>query len=269
MSWSNLPAPEAAQAGQISPEVSWSTLDGVFVLLCAFIIYVVGSVIVDIISFPIEGKHIGFWVIPTSYIFLTIGTFGMSAWWLVGRRHATWGSLGFRLPAASSVPAAIGRIVLVAFVAYICVTIGSAIIVGLFDLTTFHIKSNVKELLPPGQSRIDLAQYLTLVLVGAILAPITEETLFRGVLYQGLRRDVTRVVGFIPAIGVSALVTGLLFGGFHLIGGSSEVYTLPVLVYLGIVLALSFQVADSLGGSVLVHASVNFISITALFAQAH
>ncbi|HEV3310238.1 MAG TPA: CPBP family intramembrane glutamic endopeptidase, partial [Chloroflexota bacterium] len=116
-----------------------------------------------------------------------------------------------------------------------------------------------------GQSTINLAQYLTLVVVAAILAPVTEETLFRGVLYQGMRKSARRYLGVTGAIALAVFVDGLLFGGFHLIGGASEINTLPILAFLGIALAVVFQLGRSLGGSMLVHATVNFISVTALF----
>ena len=251
------------------PQVRWSTLDGVVVLIGAFVIYIVGSIAVEIVDRGIEGKHFGFWVIPVSYVFLTLGVFAMAQWWLIGRRRTSWHDIGFRLPPAKSLPGSIGRIVLIAFCAFILVQVGASIITGIFALTGFHIKSNVKELLPQGQSSIDLAQYLVLVVVGAILAPITEETLFRGVLYQGMRRDASRIAGSIGGITIAAIVSGSLFGVFHLIGGSGELHTLPVLIYLGILLAVTFQMARSLGGSMLVHAAVNFASITYLFSQAH
>ncbi len=192
----------------------------------------------------------------------------MSMWWLVGRRHASWRTIRFRLPTSSSWLASVGRVVGIAGAAFLCVLIGEQIIVAIFDQTSFHIKSNVKELLPSGQSTIDLAQYLVLVGVGAVLAPITEETLFRGVLFQGMRRDASGALGSAGGLIVAAVVSGLLLH-VHLIGGSSELYTLPLLAYLGIVLAFAFYYSDSLGGSMLVHAAVNFISITFLFAHAH
>ena len=267
--WTEAP-PASIVVETTSPDATtWSTLDSLFVLLGAFLIYIVGSVIVGVIDFGIEGRHIGFWLIPASYLFLTGGTYFMATWWLIGRRQATWRSIGFRLPQRRSWLAGVGKILLVAFVAFICIEIGSDIIVGLFNMTSFHIKSNVKELLPPGQSTIDLGQYLVLVAIGAVVAPITEETLFRGVVYQGMRRDGSRPLGSIVGIIVAAVASGFLFGAFHLIGGSQELYTLPLLAFLGVVLAFAFQYADSLAASIIVHAVVNFSSITYLFAHTH
>jgi membrane protease YdiL (CAAX protease family) len=265
-----LPASGATPAESIEPKVSWSTVDAIVVLVGAFVVYVVGSVVIAAVAYAAQGGVVGFWVIPVSYLFLSGGVVFMVAWWLMGRRKATWREIGFRMP-YPSIGASIARIALVAIAAFILVQVGATVISGIFDLTGFHIKSNVKELLPRGQTHIDLAQYLTLVAVGAILAPITEEVLFRGVLYQAMRRDMARLTGSgsIASIAVAAVVSGFLFGGFHLIGGSGELHTLPVLVYLGILLAITFQVARSLGGSILVHAAVNFASISYLFAQAH
>lgn len=244
--------------------VSWSTFDGLVVLVGAFVIYIVGAIVLGGVDYAINGKHTAFWVGPASYLFLSIGTLLMVSLWLIGRRGASWGSIGFRAYNW-------GRI----FGAYagslIAVFVGESVIVAIVDNlhTGFHIKGNAKELLPTGQSHIDVAQYVTLVLLAAVLAPVTEEILFRGVLFQAIRRDLTGLFGSVAGIGLAALFSGLLFGGFHLLGGSSELYTLPILVYLGIVLALAFQGGDSIAASGLVHASVNFISVTLLFAQHH
>lgn len=258
--------------GQASDEslaqVTWSTLDGFAVLFGAFVVYFVGSVVVGLVDFVIEGKHLGFWVIPTSYGFLTLGTVMMIRWRLLGRRHATWASIGFRLPPGQALGSALRRIAAVVGITFVTVIAAEDVIVAFFNsLTSFHIKSNVKELLPSGQSHVSLAQYLALVLVAAILAPITEETLFRGVLYQGMRRRIAARFGTRGAIAIAAVATGTLFGLFHLVGGTGEINTLPVLIFLGIALALAFQSAGSLAGSMVVHASFNFLAVTLLFAR--
>lgn len=253
----------------IRDRVTWSTLDALLVLILAFVIYIVGSLMVGLVAIPFEGRHLGFWVIPISYLFLTLGVWASTQWWIVGRRGASWHTVGFRLPPANSLLSAIGRILLIALGSLVLVEIGANLITDLFNAGGFRIKSNVKELLPPGQSHIDLAQYLALVLVGSILAPVTEETLFRGVLFQGMKRDADLIIGRIAGLATAALISGTIFGAFHLIGGSDELHTLPILVYLGILLAVTFHSARSLGSNMLVHATVNFISITYLYSQAH
>lgn len=267
--------PDPGEAG-----VTWSTGDAIVVLVLAFLVYVVGSFIVGIVDLVAGGSlsghqlthyHVGFWVLPVSYLFLTTATFLLARWLIVGRHNASWSALGFRLPpiARGSWAVAIPVLLGAALAGLICVYVGEGVIIGIFkSFSSFHIKGNAKELLPSGQSHLNVAQYLTLVIVAAILAPITEETLFRGILFQGLRRDLS-FTGATPAIILGAIGSGTLFGLFHLIGGTNEVYTLPILIYLGIVLAVVFQIVHSLPGSMLVHASVNFVSITFLFAQHH
>lgn len=242
------------------PPVAWSWLDGALVLIGAFVIYFVGSVILAIIDYPIEHKHPGFWILPASYLCLTAGGFVMVHLWLIRRRGATWADVGFRIPHARSVGRGLLWTVGMAVCAYIVTIIGTVVIVSIFQATSFHLKSNVKELLPSGQSTVTVAQYIALVVLGGVLAPLTEETIFRGALYQGLVRD-TRGLGKPAAIALAAIVTGCVFGLFHLIGGTGELYTLPLLAFLGIVLCLTFQLSGSLAGSMLLHATVNVISI--------
>lgn len=260
--------PSSAEEALAQPPPTWNWLDGVFVLFGAFLIYIVGSVILGIVDFAIEGKHIGFWVIPASYLFLTVGTFFMIQIWLITHRQGSWRMVGFRVMHARSYVRGLGWLLLVALCGYIVTAIGSDIIVAIFDATSFHIKSNVKELLPHGQSTVSVAQFVTLLLMAGVLAPITEETLFRGALYQGVAKSIESWAGKFGGIAISAIVTGCVFGLFHLLGGGGELYTLPILAFLGIVLSLTFQFSGSLGGSMLVHASINSISI-AVYYGAH
>jgi membrane protease YdiL (CAAX protease family) len=222
--------------------------------------YIVGSIVVEIVAAPIDGDNPGVWVDFISYLCLTAGTFFMLQVWLIGVRKATWRTIGFRLPPASSIWKSIGIVVLIALVAYLATTIGTAIIVAIFNATPFHIRSNVKELLPKHHSTVTVVEFVVLLILTGIVAPITEECLFRGALYQGILKSTgwARAGG---AVTIAALTSGLLFGCFHLLGGAQLIYTLPLLAYLGIVLALTFQFSRSLGGSMLLHSSINSLSV--------
>lgn len=249
------------------PPVIWSWIDGVIVVAGAFAIYIVGSIVVGIVDYVAEGRHTGFWVIPVSYLWLTFGAFFMIRTWLVKRRGGTWGMVGFRVPHARSWPLGILWLIGLAFIAYIVTLVGTVVIVAIFSKTGFHIKSNVKELLPKGQTTVTAAQFITLMVTAGILAPVTEETLFRGALYQGMLRDGSRRLGRRLGIALAALIVGGIFGLFHLLGGSGELYTLPLLAFLGIVLCLTFQFTGSLGGAMLLHAAVNSVSVVAYYGS--
>ncbi|HZT96448.1 MAG TPA: CPBP family intramembrane glutamic endopeptidase, partial [Chloroflexota bacterium] len=152
--------------------------------------------------------------------------------------------------------------------AYSAFLIGAAIITALLQaISNFHVKGNAKQLLPPHQSHLTVGQFVALLVLAAVLAPVTEETLFRGVLYQALRRNLSARMGFVPAVALAALGSGTLFGLAHLLGGSGELNTLPILIYLGVVLAVGFQYTDTLAGSMLIHSSVNALAVIALFVH--
>ena len=84
------------------------------------------------------------------------------------------------------------------------------------------------------------------ILTGVILTPLTEELLFRGVLYQALRRSMP--------VGGAALLSALIFAAMH--------FTLALfipLTVMGLVLALLYERSGSLLPSMLVHACNNAI----------
>ncbi len=90
------------------------------------------------------------------------------------------------------------------------------------------------------------------LLTGAAVAPLAEETLYRGVLFAGLAQRVP----FVPA----ALISGLLFAIPHGLGVLA-----PILV-LATGLAWIYARTGTLWAPILAHALVNAISLGILFA---
>ncbi len=84
------------------------------------------------------------------------------------------------------------------------------------------------------------------IISNVLLTPISEELLFRGVLYQALRKSM-------PA-GTAVLTSALIFAVMHL----SVVMFIPF-VLMGIVLALVFEWSGSLVPTILLHACNNGI----------
>lgn len=103
---------------------------------------------------------------------------------------------------------------------------------------------------------------IALVLLVALLAPVTEELMFRGVLYQLLEQR----NGFRSAVFGSALV----FASFHIIGLSPENFlvaaavTIPQLFIVGAVLANTSRRRGRLGPAIFIHAGFNLVAILAL-----
>jgi uncharacterized protein len=80
------------------------------------------------------------------------------------------------------------------------------------------------------------------VLLIVIAAPISEEVCFRGMLFGGLRRSLTRI----PA----ALVAGLVFGGLHALTGVTAV---PPLIAFGFILSLLYEKTGSIVPGIMLH----------------
>lgn len=113
--------------------------------------------------------------------------------------------------------------------------------------------------LPPVQQQLQEAARdpasAPYVVVGVVLfAPLGEEMLFRGVLFQALRQR----LGLWPGAGIS----GLVFGLAHGIGESGPIpVAVIVTTLLGVLLALLFHRRGTLVAPVLTHAAFNAVTI--------
>ena len=94
--------------------------------------------------------------------------------------------------------------------------------------------------------------YLGTLVTVAVLAPIVEETLFRGLLFGWLAER----FGIVPGVGGSALAFALLHGIPGLI---------PGILVLGAILALVYQRTGSIWAPILVHGTYNALVTTALY----
>ncbi len=88
------------------------------------------------------------------------------------------------------------------------------------------------------------------VLLIVILAPISEETCFRGMLFGGLRERLPRMA--------AALVTGVIFGGLHALTGVSAV---PPLIVFGFLLSLLYEKTGSIVPGILLHMLNNSVAL--------
>ena len=97
-----------------------------------------------------------------------------------------------------------------------------------------------------------------LVFIGVVLlAPVSEEVVFRGVLLGALRR--TRSERF--ALVMSAAV----FAGVHLLDPNA-VLAVPFLFVIGIVTGRAVVVTGRLGRAIAIHAGFNAVTVLAIFA---
>ena len=103
-----------------------------------------------------------------------------------------------------------------------------------------------------------------MIVIGVLLAPIVEETLFRGVIFGTLRKS-SRFAGY--------AVSAVLFAVYHLFsyilagvayGSFDWILLLYLLQYIpaGIILCWCYERSRNIYGSIFLHMVINYISIT-------
>jgi len=153
------------------------------------------------------------------------------------RRHSSWRALGWRRVRWLWIAVAVVVGVACFFV------IGE--IAGWVQQLLFPTQENGQVKVVRGQYGHSLAFALSTV---SVIAPLAEETLFRGFVYGWMRKHL--------AIAPSTLLSAALFAGVHF----EAVIFLPLLV-LGAVLALLYEYSGSLLPGAIVHGIFNAIEI--------
>ena len=169
--------------------------------------------------------------------------------WLAGRGALSWRSLGPVRPAWRHAAIGIG----VGIAGYVIVVLTLTVGNQLFGPVT-----------PPSQTVLNASTRGGLVtalsvLIAVIGAPVLEEYVFRGILFQSLRRK----LGLFPALFISALV----FAGVHL-EVTQPLFTAALLL-LGVWLAAAFHRSGSIVVAMFGHATFNAIELTLAYATLH
>lgn len=89
---------------------------------------------------------------------------------------------------------------------------------------------------------------LTMIFMACIVAPVTEEFLFRGYLYPVVKRFTEPVV--------AAIFTGVIFGAIH-----GQIWAVIPLSIFGILLALLYEKSGSIWACILCHGMFNTINV--------
>ena len=162
---------------------------------------------------------------------------------IVRRKRGSWREIGFRMPPLLGV--------LLAPMIFVGQLLALALVNGLLRLIIGDFENPQIEALtdPNGFSWLNFAVVFT---VGAIIAPIVEEMLFRGLLYQWLRSHTSVVVAIIAS--------GAIFSVVHVY----PVILLPLFV-VGVVLAAVFEWTQSLWITILLHFFQNAMAISIFF----
>ncbi|HWC14173.1 MAG TPA: CPBP family intramembrane glutamic endopeptidase [Actinomycetota bacterium] len=168
-------------------------------------------------------------------------TFGW--WFALKRRGAGLSAAGFTWvgwkPIAAMIPAAIGLIVV------------NGVLLVLTDLVVGDVPTAQEQVLG-GESSLSLVDLAFLIVAGAMVAPVAEEFLFRGLLYRYLRVGRTVLA--------ATLISALAFAVAHFVW-----ILIPSYIVFGIAEALVTERYKSLYPAIALHALNNGTLFVALY----
>jgi membrane protease YdiL (CAAX protease family) len=220
------------------PANDWPVWTGFVVLVAALVLAAVGGLIVDAIVLGVTvspshtppGLEFADTVVQDIAFVLTAVMFAR----LAGRTARSW-QFGFR-PTPPLRAAGIAVLTIAAFLIFSAAW-GAALKVTEKD-------TKLLEALGTNNTAVLLALS---ALLTTVIAPICEETLFRGYIFAAL----SKWKGWLPA----AVLTGALFGGVH--AGSAPVEDLVPLAALGFALCVLYRRTGSLYPCIAVHSLNN------------
>ena len=195
------------------------------------------------------GRPVGFELVfsTVSSTVLVEGVLLVLALWLASRRGAGLRQLGFR-PFPARVLLQAGLVILAGF----SINVVYAVAIRTLGFERF-LPPSARDLLPLfGQGGWGLA--VGLILAG-VIAPLAEETFFRGFVFGGLLRP----LGLPGAMVISSLV----FAVVHL----HPATVLPIFL-LGCLLAWLYHQSSSLWPSIFVHGTYNSVALLAAYSVA-
>lgn len=162
---------------------------------------------------------------------------------IVRRSRGNWRQIGFRVPPL--LPMLLTPVLFIGqMIALIVINAVLLALVGEFENPQVAALTD-----PAGFSWLNFG---FVFVVGAIVAPIVEELLFRGLLYQWLRRH--------GGVAVAAIASAALFSVVHFIP-----LLMPALFAVGIIFALAFEWSQSLWVTITLHFMQNALGITGIF----
>jgi uncharacterized protein len=228
------------------PPNDWPPWTGLAALVAALVLAAVGGLIVDIPAIALgvklssshtpPGIELSDTVAQDIVFVLTVVLFAQ----LGGRSVRSW-QIGFR---STPLRRAVGLMLLL-LVAFLIL---SAVWAAVLDENT---KEKLLEQLGADESTLLLGLS---ALLTTVIAPICEETLFRGYIFAAL----SKWKGWLPA----AILTGILFGGVH--AGSAPVADLVPLAALGFFLCALYNRTGSLYPCIAAHSLNNSLAFGVL-----
>ena len=232
---------ESAQPISLVPDNAWGLKDtwqAVGAVVAALIIAVV-AVTVGLAAGPFDRANETVTASATLMISLVAEAAMIAAvWWFaVRRRGASWTSIGFRRPNTNRTAAGIPLTLFAAF-----------FVIALFSFVVFEfgLRDPDDAVIPPALLRGSLL--LALFVTSVVVAPVAEETFFRGFVFGGLR-------GSWGPIGGGAASAGL-FGLAH-----PDLFLIVPVTILGALLVWLYVWTGSLWGPIGAHAAFNALQL--------
>lgn len=213
------------------------------------LVVVAGFAGVFVTALAFAGTETG--VLLVASLFGQYGGHLLGLWTVVRRRRSSFGALGLHVEASDGI--------------YVFAGVALQILVALVFVP-------VAEWIGADESSQALAQQIPniggtvlqagLVLNVALIAPVTEEVMFRGLLPRILQRRMGR--------GISFAVAALVFALFHLLGVTGDnllqsfVLLVPQLFLVGLVLGWQTMRRRRLGTAIFLHSGFNLVAVLAL-----
>jgi membrane protease YdiL (CAAX protease family) len=175
------------------------------------------------------------------------GAFLLAVWLVVGRQRGGWDSLGLRRPSLNALALVVPVYVATLFVAGIATALEAAL------LFHGHFTNPQTTIIAGAGANRTVGDFLALYAVIALLGPVVEELVFRGLLFELFRRSLP--------VWAAATLSALLFALAHGIP-----VLLPALFVIGVALALLYNYTRSLYTSMALHILVNSVALFSLLA---
>lgn len=219
-------------------------------IVLAFVVGTVGSMAVLIVLIVLVSALAPGFDMSTSAQLAVFGSviyasLLISGWYFALKRNgASWSDAGLQAVGAGPV--------MLMFLVVLPMMILSGIAIQLSRILFGEVPSTQEQVLG-GEASLTSSDFLLLLLVGVLVAPVVEEFIFRGLIYRYLRGK--------KSVTYAVLVSAAIFAVAHFIPT-----LIPALFVLGIALALVAQRYDSIYPAMMLHALNNAIGLTLLYA---
>jgi membrane protease YdiL (CAAX protease family) len=209
------------------------------------------AIVADVVagSEDIEDDPTALTIALGASIFLELFLLGTALWFSVRKYGRPVASLGLKWPERGGF--------------WLTMGLTFALVIGAFSTSfIYFVALDAVGISPdtdlPEQAYQSAGPLIVLGVLSLAVAPLMEETFFRGFVFDGLRSR----WGAVAAAGAS----GLLFAVAH-IGNPGTIYLIPPVALIGALFAWGYVVSGSLLASILAHLLFNLVAFTAGVAE--